>query len=154
MCPYNRDSNTIYNRFPSRGDGCDSQGTSSSSFSFSAFHSFSPSYSAADHSTPLNTLSSINSPMANTNRVLAGPIGDCCVQGVKHTGTAVGRTVEIGGVATYISEPSQTSSDVGRKRVIFYFADIYGPFYLNAQLLMDYYASQGTCSLKMNLFRI
>lgn len=73
--------------------------------------------------------------------VLAGPPGDCCVTGVKHTGEPVGKTITIAGVPTYISEP--TSKQSGSKKVILFFADVWGPFFVNAQLLQDYFASQG-----------
>ena len=75
---------------------------------------------------------------------LAGPPGDCCFKGVKHTGEAVGRKIQIAGVDTYISEPpSEAQIDRKPKGVILYFPDIYGPFFINAQLLQDYYASYG-----------
>lgn len=73
--------------------------------------------------------------------ILAGPSGDCCVQGVKHTGMALGKTIKIADVETYITQPQGAT---GSKRIMLYFADIYGPFYLNAQLLQDFFASQGS----------
>ncbi|TFK23739.1 alpha/beta-hydrolase [Coprinopsis marcescibilis] len=84
------------------------------------------------------------------SRVLAGPIGDCCLQGVKHTGDAVGRATDIGDIPTYISEPVKAQE--GRKKVVLFFPDVYGPFYVNAQLLQDYYASQGFHVLGIDYF--
>ena len=73
--------------------------------------------------------------------VLAGPPGDCCVQGVKHTGVPVGRVETIAGVETYISDaPAKTT---GPTKVVLFFADVYGPLFENAKLLQDYFASHG-----------
>ncbi|KAJ7580257.1 Alpha/Beta hydrolase protein [Mycena floridula] len=75
---------------------------------------------------------------------LAGPMADCCFSpGVKHTGTAIGITTEIADVPTYLSEPPASSVGTGPKKVIFFFSDIHGPFFLNNQLLQDYFASHG-----------
>jgi hypothetical protein len=74
------------------------------------------------------------------SQVLAGPPGECCIQGVKHFGEPSGETITIAGIETYISKPS----DKGNSKIILYFADVFGPFYLNAQLLQDYYASHGS----------
>ena len=77
--------------------------------------------------------------------VLAGPPGDCCLQGVKHFGEPSGETITIAGIQTYISKPPPTKEGTGShdKKIILYFADVFGPFYINAQLLQDYYASHG-----------
>jgi hypothetical protein len=76
--------------------------------------------------------------------VLAGPPGDCCVKGVKHFGEPSGETITIAGLQTYISKPpAANDSSHDDKKIILYLADVFGPFYVNAQLLQDYYASQG-----------
>jgi hypothetical protein len=78
--------------------------------------------------------------------VLAGPPGDCCLKGVKHFGDPSGETITIAGVQTYLSKPppaKDSSSSVHDKKIILYLADVFGPFYINAQLLQDYYASHG-----------
>ena len=75
--------------------------------------------------------------------VLAGPPGDCCVKGVKHFGEPSGETITIGGIQTYLSKPLQPKDSSHEKKIILYFADVFGPFYINAQLLQDYYASHG-----------
>jgi hypothetical protein len=80
--------------------------------------------------------------MANESPLLAGPPSDCCVQGVKHTGTPVGKTIKIADIETYMSEPPDPQGTPSKK-VILYLADIYGPFYPNAKLLQDYFASNG-----------
>lgn len=74
--------------------------------------------------------------------MLAGPLTDHCFTTVAHSGTPKGESITIAGVPTYLSAPQSTASDV--KTVILYFSDVFGPFYINAQLIQDYYASQGT----------
>ena len=81
--------------------------------------------------------------MADTSPLLTGPLGNCCIQSVKHTGTPVGKTIKLADVETYLSEPQAQD---GQKKVILYLADVYGPFYLNSKLLQDYYASHGSLS--------
>lgn len=78
---------------------------------------------------------------------LAGPMGDCCVKGMKHEGEPVGRIESIAGIETYISDPPVGTT--GRKKVIIYFADVYGPFYINAKLLQDHFASHGTLHISV-----
>ncbi|KAF7972742.1 hypothetical protein HWV62_17098 [Athelia sp. TMB] len=81
---------------------------------------------------------------------LATAPGDCCVAGFKHKGTPGGRTVEIAGVKTYVVEPKHPIS--GPKKVIFWFADVYGPLYLNNQLVQDYFGTQGFTVLGPDYF--
>ncbi|KAF5312968.1 hypothetical protein D9619_003749 [Psilocybe cf. subviscida] len=81
---------------------------------------------------------------------IAGSIGDHCIQGVKHEGTPVGRIEKIAGVQTYISDAKGTTD--GPAKVLFYFADVYGPFYVNAQLVQDYFASHGFHVLGLDYF--
>ena len=75
--------------------------------------------------------------------VLAGPPGDCCFKGVKHFGEPRGETITIAGVQTYLSKPLQPKDSSHEKKIILFLADVYGPFFINAQLLQDYYASCG-----------
>jgi len=83
--------------------------------------------------------------------VLAGPPGNCCVQGVKHFGEPRGESITIAGIQTYISKPPAKKSPQDKK-IILYLADVYGPFYINAQLLQDYYASHGFTVLGIDYF--
>ncbi|KAG5350859.1 hypothetical protein C0989_009006 [Termitomyces sp. Mn162] len=85
------------------------------------------------------------------SHVLAGPPGDCCFKAVKHSGTPVGKRIEIAGVPTYISEPSTQLAD-GRKKIILYLADVFGPFFLNNQLIQDYLAENGFLVLGIDYF--
>jgi dienelactone hydrolase len=83
--------------------------------------------------------------------VLADPPGECCVQGsVKHFGEPSGETITIAGIQTYISKPPVKGSH--QEKVILYLADVFGPFYPNAQLLQDYYASHGFLVLGIDYF--
>lgn len=82
--------------------------------------------------------------MTTPSATLAGPPGDCCFTGVKHTGTAIGKSTTIADVPTYVSE-AQGQSAGSPKKVILFFADVYGPFFLNNQLIQDYFAENGEC---------
>ncbi|TFK63056.1 alpha/beta-hydrolase [Pluteus cervinus] len=85
--------------------------------------------------------------------VLAGPPGDHCITGFKHTGTPVGKAIEVAGVPTYLSEPPTGSTTEGApKKVVLYFADVHGPLYVNCQLLQDYFASHGYHVLGIDYF--
>ncbi|KDQ51147.1 hypothetical protein JAAARDRAFT_41412 [Jaapia argillacea MUCL 33604] len=86
----------------------------------------------------------------STNKVLASPPAECCVRGVKHSGTPSGSTISLGGMETYVSEPK--SGAQGVKRVILFFADVYGPLFLNNQLIQDYFASLGFIVLGPDYF--
>lgn len=74
---------------------------------------------------------------------------DDCFKTVPHTGTPLGRTELIAGVPTYIAEPNPATTVVGQttaqRKILLYFSDVFGPFYLNSQLLQDWYASNGDC---------
>ncbi|KAK0471535.1 hypothetical protein IW261DRAFT_1667118 [Armillaria novae-zelandiae] len=83
--------------------------------------------------------------------ILAGPLGECCFKAVRHEGTPVGRTDMIAGIATYVSEPGSTET-VQKTKVILYFADVYGPFHINNQLVQDYFASQGFVVVGIDYF--
>ena len=76
--------------------------------------------------------------MSSESKVLAHPPGDHCVTGVKHTGDPQGKIEEINGVETYVAFPSSKA-----KGVILFYADVFGPLYVNNMLIMDYFAEQG-----------
>jgi len=81
---------------------------------------------------------------------LAAAPGDCCFTGFKHTGTATGTTITIAGVNTYVSEPKDIQPGV--KKVILFFADVFGPINLNNQLVQDYFAGCGFIVLGPDYF--
>ncbi|KAJ7640312.1 hypothetical protein DFH06DRAFT_1000523 [Mycena polygramma] len=67
-----------------------------------------------------------------------------CFTGFKHSGDAVGKTVTIADVLTYISEPpANITSHSGPNKVILFFSDVFGPFHLNNKLVQDCFASHG-----------
>ena len=72
--------------------------------------------------------------------IIAMPCDDC-FRTVPHIGTAVGRSEQIAGVETYVSEPPTATS--GSKKILLYFSDVFSPFYINSQLIQDWFASKG-----------
>lgn len=76
------------------------------------------------------------------SNVLAGPPGDCCFRTVQHVGEKRGTIETVAGVETYVSRPKDGSN----KKIVLFFADVYGPIYINSQLIMDYWADNGECS--------
>lgn len=80
------------------------------------------------------------------SRPLAGGIGMDCAKGWKHSGTAKGKNVTIAGVPTCLTEPT---NHAGPMKVILFYADAFGSFFLNNQLLQDYFASQGRVTLSI-----
>ncbi|KAJ6597571.1 Alpha/Beta hydrolase protein [Mycena vulgaris] len=77
-----------------------------------------------------------------TSPTIARAHCDDCFTGVKHSGTPVGKTVTIADVPTYVSDPPSAAGG-SPKKIILFLPDVYGPFFLNNQLLQDYFASQG-----------
>jgi hypothetical protein len=67
---------------------------------------------------------------------------EACYTTVQHEGTPSGETITVAGVETY--KTGSTSSN----KVILFFTDVYGPFYVNNQLLMDYFASNGSLYIR------
>ena len=65
---------------------------------------------------------------------------DDCFKTVAHSGTPVGHTETIAGVPTYVSEPPGPAQN----KILLFFADVFGPFYINSQLVQDWFASNGT----------
>ena len=91
-------------------------------------------------------------PNVTTKETLAGPMGEqCCaapaaglVLGYEGLAEPCGAAEDIAGVRTYVVRPQDAGSGVGRS-VVLYFSDVFGPFYVNAQLTMDYWAAGGAC---------
>ncbi|EJU04300.1 alpha/beta-hydrolase [Dacryopinax primogenitus] len=61
------------------------------------------------------------------------------MQAVKHEGTTVGEKEEIAGIPCYVSYPPSKSTE----KVILFCCDVFGPWYKNNQLLMDFFATGG-----------
>lgn len=76
---------------------------------------------------------------------LADAPGECCVKTVQHTGTARGEVVVIADVPTYVVSPPGTNYNASTpfKKILLFYSDVYGPLYINSQLVMDYFAAQG-----------
>lgn len=88
------------------------------------------------------TPSSTMAPVVNSPR-------ECCIKTVEHSGTAGGTTEIIAGVPTYVSRPQSQGES---RKIVLFFADVYGPFFLNSLLLMDYWASHGYLVLALDYF--
>ena len=71
---------------------------------------------------------------------LAGAPGSCCFTTVQHVGEPKGVVEDLGGAPTYISEPTEMTTP---KRVVLFFADVYGAMFINNKLMQDFFASQG-----------
>lgn len=72
---------------------------------------------------------------------LAEAPGECCIKTVQHSGTPRGTIEKIADVETYITPPSTTA--LLNQRILLFFADVYGPLYINSKLILDYFASFG-----------
>ncbi|KAH9854488.1 alpha/beta-hydrolase [Lenzites betulinus] len=84
---------------------------------------------------------------------LTGALGPCCTRTVPHSGAPRGTVEHIAGLTTYVARPvPNTKTEEGGKRVILYFADVFGPLYVNSQLAMDYWAEQGYLVLGVDYF--
>ncbi|KAI0779043.1 alpha/beta-hydrolase [Trametes elegans] len=79
---------------------------------------------------------------------LAGPPGDCCFRTVQHIGEPRGAVEKIAGVDTYVARPRSGDS----RKVILFFADVYGALYVNSKLVMDYWADNGYLVLGIDYF--
>ncbi|KAL0057822.1 hypothetical protein AAF712_015522 [Marasmius tenuissimus] len=89
--------------------------------------------------------------MSTASATLAGPpTSDHCVSGVKHSGNPAGKQITIANVPTYISEPKDVQGGV--KKVILFYADVWGPFHINNQLLQDYFAENGFIVVGIDYF--
>ena len=67
----------------------------------------------------------------------SNPPGECCATGIKHNGTPVGSMEVLNGIETYVV--GNRSSD----KVMLFLTDIFGPKFINSQLLADGYARHG-----------
>lgn len=92
--------------------------------------------------------------MSSTNRVLAGPPGDCCYTGFRHEGAPVGKKITIAGYPTYFVEPPKDKIPPGGlgSRVLIFLADVWGAFYQNNMLVQDFFAQNGeSCIISSGL---
>ena len=80
---------------------------------------------------------------------LAKPCGECCFHDrsggkIQHSGTPRGKFETIAGVPTYVARPLH-ADEGGRapRKVLLFFADVFGPLYVPSQRAMDYWADHG-----------
>lgn len=73
-----------------------------------------------------------------SDKQLALAPGDDCFRAVQHVGEPKGSIETIANVETYIATPSGEP-----KGIIIFYADVYGPMYINNKLIQDYFAEQG-----------
>lgn len=88
-------------------------------------------------------------PQSTMSAILAGPPGECCRKTIQHEGQPRGKVETIAGVESYVARPA----DGSRKKIILFFADVYGALYINAQLVMDYWADNGESSTAPCIWR-
>lgn len=69
----------------------------------------------------------------------SNPMGQCCVVGVKHEGTAKGEVKTIGGVRTYVSYPADKST----QNAVLILTDVMGMDFINIHLIADQFAANG-----------
>ncbi|OCH86104.1 alpha/beta-hydrolase [Obba rivulosa] len=81
--------------------------------------------------------------------VLADAPGECCIKTLQHSGTPLGTIETIAGVETYISPPQTLGH---HKKILLFFADVFGPLYINSKLLQDYFASYDYLVLGLDYF--
>ncbi|KAL0948567.1 hypothetical protein HGRIS_011126 [Hohenbuehelia grisea] len=85
--------------------------------------------------------------------ILASAPQDCCFTGVQHTWTPTGTHIHIADVPTYKAEPKHaTGTADAPKKVVIFLADVFGPFYINNELLQDFYADNGFTALGIDYF--
>lgn len=77
----------------------------------------------------------------------SNPPGKCCTEGVKHSGTALGEFIKIEDFGTYIT------GDKSATKVIIIYPDVFGPQYLNVQLVADSFAASGYFVVVPDLFK-
>ena len=80
---------------------------------------------------------------ADQSPALAGPLGPDCTIGTKHDGKPTGKNITIAGVPTYLAEPKKSDINVKAPKVLLFYSDIFSAFFVNNQLLQDYFATQG-----------
>lgn len=73
---------------------------------------------------------------------------DDCFKTFPHTGTPRGRTETIADVETYVSDPpTGAAATGGPNKILLFFSDVFSPFYINSQLIQDWFASNGEYDL-------
>ncbi|KAH7051008.1 Alpha/Beta hydrolase protein [Macrophomina phaseolina] len=76
------------------------------------------------------------------------PPGRCCITGVKHEGTAVGKFEKVGGVDAYVTYPEDKSTHTA----VLFLTDAMGHASINAHLIADQLAANGYFVVMPDLF--
>ncbi|KAF2877779.1 dienelactone hydrolase [Massariosphaeria phaeospora] len=79
----------------------------------------------------------------------SNPMGQCCVIGVKHEGTAVGEVKKIDEIRTYFTYPDDKST----QKAILILSDVVGMDFINTQLIADQFAANGYFTVVPDLFK-
>ncbi|KAI5120824.1 hypothetical protein M0805_003220 [Coniferiporia weirii] len=87
-----------------------------------------------------------------SDKVLAQAPGDDCFKAVQHSGDPKGTILKIAGVDTYVSTPPQNVKGQPAKGVILFYADVYGPMFINNKLIQDFFAEQGFIVVGIDYF--
>ncbi|GJJ11545.1 hypothetical protein Clacol_005779 [Clathrus columnatus] len=77
----------------------------------------------------------------------SAPRMHCCASGFLHEGTPSGETTQLAGLNTYIARPKEPTN-----KIVLFFSDVYGPFFINNSLLIDWFASQGYLVVAVDYF--
>ncbi|KAI0756074.1 alpha/beta-hydrolase [Daedaleopsis nitida] len=89
----------------------------------------------------------------SSSTLLAGHCNACCTRTVQHSGTVRGCVEVIAGLDTYVARPHPEENEgQAYSKVILFFADVFGPLYINSQLAMDYWADEGFLVLGVDYF--
>jgi len=82
------------------------------------------------------------------SQYIAAHPGNQCAEAVKHTGTAKGELIDLNGLTTYVTYPPDKATD----KIILYYCDVFGPRFINNQLVMDFFAEHGYLVLSPDYF--
>jgi len=86
--------------------------------------------------------------MSEPATILASaPKMHCCATGFLHTGTPSGETIQLAELSTYIARPKEPTN-----KIVLFFSDVYGPFFVNNSLLIDWFALQGYLVVAVDYF--
>lgn len=76
------------------------------------------------------------------------PPSDCCARGFKHSGESVGSIVNFNGIESYVTGSEENAS----KKLLYFFTDVIGHKFINAQLIADQFAAKGYYVIVPDLF--
>jgi len=77
---------------------------------------------------------------------------DDCFKGVTHEGTPKGKWEKIGGIDCYVGIPSDHDVGYPEDKALLFLSDIYGPQFVNNQLIVDSFAANGILTYGIDFF--